>query len=537
MATRNKKVRKIERRAVLRPAVLSAEWRKKRVAAYARVSSSQDEQLSSYEAQVEFYERHIKSNPEWEFVEVYADEGISGTNTKKRDGFNRMVADAMAGKIDLILTKSISRFARNTVDTLTTIRKLKEKGVEVYFEKENIYTMDAKGEVMITIMSSLAQEESRSISENVTWGKHRSMEEGKVFMSYKSFLGYEKGEDGLPKIVEEEAAVVREIYRRFLGGNTVREIAGYLTGRGIPTPAGKKVWSVSTIMSILQNEKYKGDALLQKTYTADFLTKKVRKNNGELPQYYIENSHPAIISRETFDLVQKEIGRRRPARRQLHRSSLFNAKIICGDCGGFYGRKVWHSGSKYEKSVWRCNRKYDGGFCCTTPNLDENELEKAFVAAFNQFLKAKEKHAARLEKLLSRLSDASALEKQLDAAEAGHASLVASLRSYMEENTRSIQDQAEYNRRFAEMDALCRKAEEQVHGLQKQIFEQHGQREQTSRALNVLRQCSGRLEKFSPDIWNVMADTVMVSPDNTLVFRFREGTEVSIPLRQEMPEK
>lgn len=530
-------VRKIESRLAITQSASDQSCSKKRVAAYARVSTDQDEQLSSYEAQVEFYERHIKSNPEWKFVDVYADEGISGTNTKKRDGFNRMVADAMAGKIDLILTKSISRFARNTVDTLTTIRKLKGKGVEVYFEKENIYTMDAKGEVMITIMSSLAQEESRSISENVTWGKHRSMEEGKVFMPYKSFLGYDKGEDGLPKIVEEEAAVVREIYRRFLEGSTVREIADYLTMQGTPTPKGKKNWSVSTIMSILQNEKYKGDALLQKTYTADFLTKKVRKNKGELPQYYIENSHPAIINRETFDLVQKEIERRRPVRRQLHRSSPFNTKIICSDCGGFYGRKVWHSGSKYEKSIWRCNRKYDGESCCTTPNLDEGELENAFVNAFNQFLKAREKQTVRLQELLSCLSDTTVLEKQLDAAKAEHARLIGDLRSYMAENTHRIQDQEEYNHRFAEMDAICQKAEEQVNSLQKQILDQHGQKEQISCALNVLKGCNDRLEKFSPDIWNAMVDTITVFPDRILMFRFREGTEISVFPRQEMPEK
>lgn len=537
MAIRNKKVHKIERRAGLFPAMPVTEQRKKHVAAYARVSTDQDEQLSSYEAQVDFYTRYINNNPEWEFVAVYADEGISGTNTKKRDGFNRMVADALSGKIDLILTKSISRFARNTVDTLTTIRQLKSKGVEVYFEKENIYTLDSKGEIMLTIMSSLAQEESRSISENVSWGKRRSMEEGKISMPYKSFLGYEKGDDGLPKIVEEEAAVVREIYHLFLSGKTVREIAEHLTGRGIPTPKGKTNWSVSTIMSILQNEKYKGDALLQKTYTADFLTKEVRKNKGELPQYYIENSHPAIIDRETFDLVQKEIERRRPVRRQLHRSSPFNARIVCGDCGGFYGRKVWHSGSKYEKSIWRCNRKYDDESCCTTPNLDECELGNAFVAAFNQFLKEKEKHTSQMEKLLARLSDTTALEKQLDAARTEHARLIEDLRSYMVENTRRIQDQEEYNRRFAEMDASCQKAEEQVNSLQKQFFEQQGHRERISRSLNILKQCEGRLEKFSPDIWNTIADTVTVSPDKTLVIRFHDGTDISVSLPYGNDEK
>lgn len=253
MTTPIRKVHKIESRIALDIATPVAEQHKKRVAAYARVSTDSDEQLSSYEAQVNFYAQHIKSNPEWEFVSVYTDEGISGTNTKKREGFNHMIEDALCGKIDLILTKSISRFARNTVDTLTAVRRLKEKGVEVYFEKENIHTLDAKGEVMITIMSSLAQEESRSISENVTWGKRKSMEDGKVNMPYKSFLGYEKGEDGLPKIVEAEAEIVRKIYNLFLEGRTVRAIANLLVSEGIPTPAGKKQWSVSTIMSILQN--------------------------------------------------------------------------------------------------------------------------------------------------------------------------------------------------------------------------------------------------------------------------------------------
>ena len=308
MAT--KKIHVIKPTLVTAPNAPNGKQQKRRVAAYARVSTDNEEQQTSYEAQVDFYTRYIQSHPDWEFVGVYADEGISGTSTKKREGFNRMIADAMAGKIDLILTKSISRFARNTVDSLTAIRQLKEKGVEVYFEKENIYTLDAKGEVMITIMSSLAQEESRSISENVRWGKRKSMADGKVSMAYKNFLGYERGEDGLPKIVEEEAKVVRKIYNLFLRGYTVRMIANCLTEQGVPTPSGKTQWSVSTIMSILQNEKYKGDALLQKTYIDDFLTKKVIRNHGEVQQYYVENSHPAIIDRSTFELVQQEIARR-----------------------------------------------------------------------------------------------------------------------------------------------------------------------------------------------------------------------------------
>ncbi len=528
MPTPTRKVQKIESRASLFAAQPKTEQHKKRVAAYARVSTDSDEQLSSYEAQVDFYTRHIKSNPEWEFVDVYTDEGISGTNTKKREGFNRMIADALVGKIDLILTKSISRFARNTVDTLTAVRRLKEKGIEVYFEKENIYTLDAKGEVMITIMSSLAQEESRSISENVTWGKRKSMEDGKFSLVYKYFLGYEKGENGLPQIVESEAEIVRKIYSLFLEGQTIRSIADYLTAQGIPTPKRKSKWCVSTIMSILQNEKYKGDALLQKTYTADFLTKSIKKNRGEVPQYYIQNSHPAIIDPETFDLVQQEIERRTPNRRQLHRSSPFSAKIICGECGGFYGRKVWHSVNKHKKYIWRCNQKYAGDLPCSTPNLLEAEIEKGFVIAFNQILADKEYYVAHFTETLFLLADTSKLKQQLAKQTSEHADLLEKLRSYMAENTRQIQNQAEYNRHFNEMDMECKKMEEQVASLRAQILARHAKKEQMHRCLEELRQCKESLTGFDLGLWNAMVEKVVVAKDKTLAFSFQDGTEILV---------
>ena len=533
MAAPTRKIQKIESRVSLLNTIPEETRQKRRVAAYARVSTDSDEQLSSYEAQVDFYTRHIKSNPEWEFVGVYTDEGISGTNTRKREGFNHMVADALAGKIDLILTKSISRFARNTVDTLTTVRKLKEKKVEVYFEKENIYTLDAKGEVMITIMSSLAQEESRSISENVTWGKRRSMEEGKFSLAYKNFLGYEKGEDGLPKIVEKEAEIVREIYRLFLEGKTVRTIANHLTGQGISTPSGKTKWCVSTIMSILQNEKYKGDALLQKTYTADFLTKSIRKNKGEVPQYYIQNSHPAIIDPETFELVQQEIKRRHPRRRQLHQNSPFTAKIICGDCGGYYGRKVWRSNSKHRKYIWRCNEKYQNSPLCSTPNLDESVLKTAFVAVFNQVLGDKKQYIDHFEEMMPILADTSSLEKQLEDADKIHDELMGNLRRYMEENTRHIQDQGTYNHHFSELDAECKQAEKQIACLQEKIQAQSARKEQIRRCLDELRKCGNILEEFDLDLWNSMVESVTVCSDKILEFQFRDGTKISVS----MPEK
>jgi len=276
-------------------ALPTASVSRRKVAGYARVSTDSEEQQTSYEAQVDYYTHYIQSREDWEFVGVYTDEGISATNTKHRDGFKKMVKDALAEKIDLIVTKSVSRFARNTVDSLTTVRKLKEHGTEIYFEKENIFIFDSKGELLITIMSSLAQEKSRSISENVTWGQRKRFADGKVSMPYKQFLGYEKGEDGTPVINEEEAAIVRLIYKLFLEGKTPAGICRYLEQQSILTPSGKHKWSQTTVDSILSNEKYKGDALLQKKFTTDFLTKKMKVNEGEVPQYYVEKSHAAIV--------------------------------------------------------------------------------------------------------------------------------------------------------------------------------------------------------------------------------------------------
>ena len=358
---------------------------KLRVAAYARVSTEQDEQQNSYEAQVNFYTQHIQSNPNWEFVRVFADRGITGTSTKNRDEFNKMIDLAINGSIDLILTKSISRFARNTVDTLRIVRELKAKGVEVWFEKENLHTFDPKCEMMLTIMSSLAQEESRSISENVRWGQQQSMRKGKVHLAYSRFLGYTKGEDGRLEIVEEEAKTIRSIYDMFLSGKTIRHIAQHLTDADIPTPSGKSVWSVSTVKSILTNEKYKGDALLQKTYTVDYLTKEVRKNDGEVRQYLVEHSHDPIIDPEIFDQVQERIRKQSRYHVKIRDNSPFSNKLICGDCGGFYGHKVWHNRANTERyDVWYCNHKYDRVNKCQSPVLREEQIKLAFEYALQK---------------------------------------------------------------------------------------------------------------------------------------------------------
>lgn len=279
-----------------------------------------------------------------------------------------MVADALAGKIDLIVTKSVSRFARNTVDSLTTIRQLKENGIECYFEKENIWTFDGKGELLLTIMSSLAQEESRSISENCTWGQRKRFADGKVTVPFNRFLGYDRGPDGNLVVNREQAAIVQRIYAMFLQGMTYNGIAQQLTDDGILSPGGKPKWNTSAVKSILSNEKYKGCALLQKTYTVDYLTKKKKVNEGEIPQYYVEDNHEAIIDPDTFEMVQREMEKRGKGRKYHSGVHTFSSKIRCGECGSWYGSKVWHSNSKYRKVIGYGNVNLMGGIAIPNRN-------------------------------------------------------------------------------------------------------------------------------------------------------------------------
>ncbi|MEE5994663.1 MAG: recombinase family protein, partial [Oscillospiraceae bacterium] len=354
---------------------------KRKVCAYARVSTDSEEQLTSYEAQVSYYTEYIKKHDNWEFIKVYADEGISGCSTKGRIGFLKMVEDALAGKINLIITKSVSRFARNTVDSLSTIRKLKEHNVECYFEKENIWSFDPKCELLLSIIASISQEESRSISENVTWGHRKRMADGKVSVPFSRFLGYDRGEDGNLVINEKEAEIVRLIYRLFLEGLTPYSIARHLTEKGIPTPAGKTKWTDSTVKSILTNEKYKGDALLQKSYTADYLTKKKKVNHGEVPMYYVQDNHEAIISPEIFDAVQHEMERRKKSGSRYSGVDILSAKLICGECGCFYSPKVWHSTDKYRRIIYQCGHKYRKQKRCSTPHFTAEQIQDIFIQA------------------------------------------------------------------------------------------------------------------------------------------------------------
>jgi len=340
-----------------------AEKRTLNVAAYARVSTDHEDQQTSLAAQTDYYWQMINSHPGWAMVKVYADEGISGLSAKSRPAFQEMMAACERGEIDLILTKSISRFARNTVDSITAIRKLKERGIGVFFEKENIYSLDSKGEFILTLMSSLAQEESRSISENVTWGHRKRFADGKSSLAYSRFLGYDKGPNKYEMVVNEEQAVdVRRIFYLFLVGHTPTTIARIMEAEGRMAPAGGDRWNPQTVRRMLENEKYKGDALLQKEFTVDFLRKKSKKNEGEVPQYYVENDHEAIISRELFDYVQEEIKNRLDFKSGRYSGvAPFSSKIRCGKCGAKFGPKPFHSNDQYKKIVWMCINRYRNG--------------------------------------------------------------------------------------------------------------------------------------------------------------------------------
>lgn len=373
-------------------------FEKLRVAAYCRVSTDYDEQASSYETQVAHYKELIQKEPTWEFAGIYADDGISGTNTKKREQFNKMIAACKAGKIDLIVTKSISRFARNTIDCLKYIRDLKAINVAIFFEKENINTVDAKGEVLITIMASLAQQESESLSQNVKMGIQYRYQQGKVFVNHNHFLGYTKDAQGNLVIEPEEAKVIKRIFYSYLNGMTMKQIADSLKADGILTGGKTKNWRSSSVAKILKNEKYMGDALLQKTYTVDFLNKKRVKNEGIMPQYYVENDHPAIIPKSVFMQVQQIIKQRRNGittkngkHRRLNGKYCFSQKLFCGKCGDILQRNMWYRPEKV--AVWRCAsriKRSNKGRRCMIRNIKEPLLKAATLNAINQLIESHE---------------------------------------------------------------------------------------------------------------------------------------------------
>lgn len=447
-----------------KPEVVRASKRQLRVAAYCRVSTDDEEQLTSYEAQKNYYTDKIMTNKEWTMAGIFADEGITGTSARKRPEFLRMIRQCKQGKIDIVLTKSISRFARNTVDCLNYVRALKELGIAVIFEKENMNTLEIDSEILITMLGAFAQSESESISANVRWGIRQAMKEGKATIQYKYLYGYRKGDDGKPEIIPDQAEVVRKIYDLFLSGTPVRGIQEYLNASAVPNINGESKWARSAIDSILTNEKYCGDVLLQKTYIDDCINKKVKKNTGQLPMYLVQNHHEGIISRETFDAAQAELARRSagkspskknaPTGRSRYSSKYaLSDRLYCGECGTRYQRCTWRNRDGSKRIVWRCVSRVDYGnkYCHDSPTLDEEPLHRAILAAINSAVKDKDNIVYNLK---------AAMEKELAPA-AGQQLSLSEIDNRLEQlNTEFSKvlaeasesgDQAAYSDRFREI--------------------------------------------------------------------------------------
>ena len=439
-----------------------------------------------------------------------------------------------------IITKSVSRFARNTVDTLTAIRRLKEHGVEVYFEEQNIYTLDGKGELLLTIMSSIAQEESRNISENVTWGIRKRFADGKVSMPYKRFMGYRRGEDGIPEIVEAEAQIVRGIFRRFLEGATGTMIAKELNEADVPCPACKSRlgedeieaekadrkkarWSASTVESILTNEKYKGDAILQKTYCTDYIQKTFVENDGsEIPKYYAQNSHPAIISSEVFDLAQMELEWRKSLNGSYSGKSCFASRVVCGDCGAFYGSKVWHSTDKYRRVIWRCNNKYGGDVKCSTPHVTQEELEKAFVSVMQKVITEKDAIFAVCREVLDEALDTSELDRIATRLQDQALGIAERVRKLVEENARVQMNQEKYQQEYNALTDAYEKNSEKLRRIADQKHDKADRRRKIEVFLQMLENQEECLN-FAPYTFVALVDKVVVRQDGKLNFCFRNG--------------
>ena len=505
---------------------------KRRVAAYARVSTDEEEQESSYEAQKDYYEKFIRSREDWELVSIYADEGISGTNIKKRKQFKKMIEDALAGRIDLIVTKSISRFARNTLDTIQTVRDLKSNQVEVFFEKENIWTFDSKSELIMTIMASIAQEESRSISENVKWGIRASFQNGKYGLPYKHFLGYRQGEDGRIEVDKEQELLVKYIYRLFLvEGLTAHAISKRLMNEGIKTVTGNDKWSKNGVLSILTNEKYCGRALLQKGFVENYLDHKVVKNNGELPKYLVEGNHPAIIDAYEWERVQAEIIRRDKIGSAYSCSDIFSSKIVCEDCGGFFGRKVWHSTDSYKRFIYQCNHKFDTTKKkkCETPHITEEVIIEKYLSAYNQVMQNKDKVVEDLLSLAEHLGDSSKEERAIEEAKNelevvdGLVKLLVEARgkpNELSEEEFVTQYQA-YEKRF---NAL----EEKLKNLLQAVSVKSSKRQQIVSIAESMKREPEAILKWNKETWMLLIESAIVHKDKTITFKFYSGQEIRI---------
>ena len=514
-----------------------------RVAAYCRVSTDDEEQLNSYKTQVEYYTAFIKSKPEWEYVDTYADEGITGTSARKRKEFQRLIKDAQDGKIDLILVKSVSRFARNTVDALSTIRDLRERGVKVFFEKENIDSLDPKCDMILSIYSSLAEEESRSISTNIRWAHNKRIERGEVAFNFNKLYGYSQDEDKTVHILAEEAEVVREIFHKYIIGYSIAELVRDLTARGIKSPQdSEKGWHFSTIEKMLENEKYAGDVILRKTYQRDFLAERRVKNTGQAPQKYVDNNHPAIVDRATWNAAQAEMERRGNIRTSEETGKgrydmryVFSGLIECGDCGAKFRRHNYTYRGKVER-VWTCKEHIRGNKYCPQLPIKEEMLEQAFTRTFNGLLSDRNRALKAVEESVAEamyeVGDGTGTVEEIAAVDAEIERLQAKMIDLNKQRARRDIDGEVYNQRTQEvkeqLDTLFEKRDDLAEA-------------QSAGALSTARRkiISELLEseqartEFDKDAFSKLIEAVRVYSRDEIIFIFKDGTEVKADLGTE----
>ena len=526
-----------------KPEAVRASKRQLRVAAYCRVSTDDEEQLTSYEAQKNYYTDKIMINKEWTMAGIFADEGITGTSARKRPEFLRMIRQCKQGKIDIVLTKSISRFARNTVDCLNYVRALKELGIAVIFEKENINTLEIDSEILITMLGAFAQSESESISANVRWGIRQAMKEGKATIQYKYLYGYRKGDDSKPEIIPDQAEVVRKIYDLFLSGTPVRGIQEYLNANSVPNINGEPKWARSAIDSILTNEKYCGDVLLQKTYIDDCINKKVKKNTGQLPMYLVQNHHEGIISRETFDAAQAELARRSagkspskknaPTGRSRYSSKYaLSDRLYCGECGTRYQRCTWRNRDGSKRIVWRCVSRVDYGnkYCHDSPTLDEEPLHRAILDAINSAVKDKDNIIYNLK---------SAMEKEL-APVAGQQLSLSEIDNQLEQlNTEFSKvlaeasesgDQAAYSDRFREIMQKQTALKAERGEIQRMLAESGKAAAHIEQCRQAAETTPSAITEWDEALIRQVVESVTVEVNNKLTVQLKNGIEVHASL-------
>ena len=522
-----------------KPEVVRASKRQLRVAAYCRVSTDDEEQLTSYEAQKNYYTDKIMTNKEWTMAGIFADEGITGTSARKRPEFLRMIRQCKQGKIDIVLTKSISRFARNTVDCLNYVRALKELGIAVIFEKENMNTLEIDSEILITMLGAFAQSESESISANVRWGIRQAMKEGKATIQYKYLYGYRKGDDSKPEIIPDQAEVVRKIYDLFLSGTPVRGIQEYLNANSVPNINGESKWARSAIDSILTNEKYCGDVLLQKTYIDDCINKKVKKNTGQLPMYLVQNHHEGIISRETFDAAQAELARRSagkspskknaPTGRSRYSSKYaLSDRLYCGECGTRYQRCTWRNRDGSKRIVWRCVSRVDYGnkYCHDSPTLDEEPLHRAILAAINSTVKGKDSIIYNLK---------SAMEKEL-APVAGQQLSLSEIDNQLEQlNTEFSKalaeasesgDQAAYSDRFREIMQKQTALKAQRDEMQRMLAESGKATAHIEQCRQAAETTPSAITEWDETLIRQVVESVTVETCNEVIVALKSGASI-----------